>query len=72
MVSGVLVYMLFREIEPGNVRVSLRSRDGFNVNRIARVFDGGGHQAASGCTIYADIDDAVKQVINEVDKWMES
>ncbi len=72
MVSGVLVYMLFREIEPGNVRVSLRSRDGFNVNRIARVFDGGGHQAASGCTIYADIHDAVKQVIGEVNKWMES
>jgi len=72
MVSGVLVYMLFREIEPGNVRVSLRSRDGFNVNKIARVFDGGGHQAASGCTIYANIGDAVTKVLDEVNKSLDS
>lgn len=72
MVSGVQVYMLFREIEPGNVRVSLRSRNGFDVNRIARAFNGGGHQAASGCTVYAQLPDAISSVVREVNKWMGS
>jgi bifunctional oligoribonuclease and PAP phosphatase NrnA len=72
MVSGVIIYMLFREIETNNVRVSLRSRDGFDVNRIARVFDGGGHRTASGCTIFMSIEDAVVSVLKEVDRCIDS
>lgn len=72
MVSGVEVYMLFREIEPGNIRVSLRSREGFDVNKIARVYEGGGHRTASGCTVNMDLQDAIASVLQEVDKWMGS
>lgn len=71
-VKGPIVALLFREVEPGTVRVSLRSRDGFDVNRVARAFDGGGHAAAAGCTVKGTLEAARAQVLTEVRKWMAS
>ncbi len=71
-VKGPIVAILFREASPGSVRVSLRSRDGFDVNRVARVFDGGGHAAAAGCSVNASLDEAKSRVLAEVRRWMES
>lgn len=70
-VKGPEVAILFREVEPGIVRVNLRSRSGFDVNQVAQVFDGGGHKAASGCTVETTLDEAKSRVIEEVRRWME-
>lgn len=69
--QGTVVAMLFRQVGESEVRVSLRSRDGFDVNRVARAFDGGGHSAAAGCTLKMPIESACKAVLDEVAKWME-
>lgn len=69
---GARVAILFRELGDAEIRVSLRSRDGFDVNRVARVFDGGGHTAAAGCTLKVSLDEARKAVLNEVRRWTES
>lgn len=71
-VKGPKVAILFREIEPESIRVSLRSRDGVDVNEIARAFGGGGHVGAAGCTVGAPLAQAREQVIGEVLKWMAS
>lgn len=71
-IRGVRVGILFREIEPEQIRISLRSRDEVDVNRIARVFGGGGHVSASGCTVKAPLEDAQRQVLAEVRACMES
>ena len=71
-ISGPRVVMLLRETEPGTVRVSLRSRDQFDVNKIAVAFGGGGHAVASGCTIQAGLDKARELLIAEVRRWMAS
>ncbi len=71
-VEGPLVCMLFRETGAAETRVSLRSRHGIDVNKIANVFDGGGHEAAAGCTLNTSLDDAREQVLQEVLKWTES
>ena len=71
-VEGARAALLFREIKPGSVRVSLRSRDGVDVNRVARTFGGGGHAAAAGCTVEASLADARKLVTAEVIKWIAS
>ena len=71
-VKGPKVALLLRETEPDSIRISLRSKGDVDVNRIARVFGGGGHIAASGCTINAPIDEARKRIVAEVLKWMES
>ncbi|MEW6044924.1 MAG: bifunctional oligoribonuclease/PAP phosphatase NrnA [Bacillota bacterium] len=63
MVDGVEVAVLFKELEPGKTRVSLRSQRYVDVSAIARTFGGGGHLRAAGCTLAAPLAVAVRQVI---------
>lgn len=72
MVKGPAVIMLFRETGPDTIRVSLRSRDGVDVNEVARKFGGGGHKAAAGCTVDLPLSQAEKAVVDEALKWMDS
>jgi phosphoesterase RecJ-like protein len=65
-VRGVEVALLFREVEPGRVRISLRSTDSVDVARIANRFQGGGHRMAAGCTVSGTVDDAVQSVVAAV------
>ena len=50
------VVALFKELPDGKVRVSLRSRDGFEVGPIARLLGGGGHALAAGYTSASGIE----------------
>lgn len=67
MVEGVEVALLFREVEPGTVRVSLRSQNWVDVSRIASTFGGGGHARAAGCTVKLPLDEAVERVRRAVE-----
>lgn len=48
-------------------KVSLRSKDRVNVCEIAKAFEGGGHQKASGCTLNMSIDEAFHSLLNVID-----
>lgn len=50
-IQGVQIAILFREKNPKEWRVSLRSKDGINLATLAEQFGGGGHLSAAGCTI---------------------
>ncbi|HEX9162508.1 MAG TPA: bifunctional oligoribonuclease/PAP phosphatase NrnA [Thermoanaerobaculia bacterium] len=50
-IDGVLVSVLLKEAEANSTRVSLRAKPGIDVQQIAAMFGGGGHKAASGCTV---------------------
>ncbi len=52
-IAGVRGVALFREIDDGRFKVSLRSRGGINVEKIARKNRGGGHHNAAGFTAAA-------------------
>lgn len=60
IVSGILI-----EIEPGKVKMSLRSKDGekVDVSKLASAFGGGGHKAAAGATLDMPLDEAKKSVV---------
>lgn len=58
MMEGIRVSVLLREIDDLHFKVSLRSKGGINVARVAEVFGGGGHANAAGCTIRSDIANA--------------
>lgn len=47
-ITGVDVALLFLELAPNETKISLRSRTGFDVRKVAEQFGGGGHTAASG------------------------
>jgi len=57
-VRGAEVGILFREMDTGRIRVSLRSRESVNVAEIAQEFGGGGHRMASGCTLNLPLPEA--------------
>ncbi len=64
-VSGAAIGILFREIPGKKVRVSIRAREGANANAIARVFEGGGHILASGCSLDVPLAEAIQSVVAE-------
>lgn len=66
--KGVRVAVFFREEKNGEVKVSFRSKGGFNVDGIAARFGGGGHRAASGCVVKATLPKAETLVLREVRK----
>jgi phosphoesterase RecJ-like protein len=69
-VRGAQVGILFREIPGRKVRVSLRARNGFDVNHVAQVFGGGGHKLAAGCTLDPPLEEAESRLLAEVQRQM--
>ena len=62
-IRGAEVGILFREMDNGRIRVSLRSRESVNVAELAQEFGGGGHRMASGCTLNVPLPEAEKALI---------
>jgi phosphoesterase RecJ-like protein len=51
---------------PGPIRVSLRSKGGVDVSKVAERFGGGGHARASGLKIAASLEEAERQVAEAI------
>lgn len=65
LIEDVEVVALLKEVEDG-VKVSLRSKSDIDVNKIANVFDGGGHKKAAGCLIKNSLADVKQMILDEV------
>jgi phosphoesterase RecJ-like protein len=61
--AGAEITLLLRETEPGRTRVSVRTVDGIDATAIAAAFGGGGHVRRAGCTLDANVAEAVEAVI---------
>jgi len=61
--DDVELVALFRETAPGEIRVSLRSRNHHDVSALAERFGGGGHVRAAGLTLETDLDSARETII---------
>lgn len=70
-IRGVKAAALFRETAGGEIRVSLRSSEEFDVSRVARTCGGGGHRLAAGCTISRTLAEAMDQVLDTIRQCME-
>jgi phosphoesterase RecJ-like protein len=57
------VAVVFVENVDSSVEVGFRSAPGYDVSQVAFEFGGGGHPAASGCTLPGPMRDAVNRVI---------
>jgi bifunctional oligoribonuclease and PAP phosphatase NrnA len=65
-IGEVEVAAFFREMPAGRFRVSLRSKGGLDVAKIAEAFGGGGHQCASGCSVDGPLPEAVRQILESL------
>jgi phosphoesterase RecJ-like protein len=69
-INGVDVAVVFRELENGCFRVSLRSKNSIDVSEIASAFGGGGHRNASGCTIPGPLENAKHVLLSRIESRM--
>ena len=63
---GVEIGLLFTEKADGKTKVNLRSQNQFDVARVARVFGGGGHRNAAGCTVPLGLEQAKRIVLEQI------
>ncbi|HZK42784.1 MAG TPA: bifunctional oligoribonuclease/PAP phosphatase NrnA [Syntrophomonadaceae bacterium] len=68
MIDGVEVGLVFREIEPGLIKIGFRSKRDIDVSLIAKEFGGGGHKQAAGASLEGDMQAVVSKVLELVEK----
>jgi phosphoesterase RecJ-like protein len=64
--GGVEIGLLFTEIAGEKTKVNLRSQNDFDVSKIAKIFGGGGHKNAAGCTLNYDLEKAKKAIFDQI------
>ena len=57
-----------REKEDGVFKISVRTNEGVDASAYCAVFGGGGHIAASGCTIEGTLEQVKTTLIGEAEK----
>jgi phosphoesterase RecJ-like protein len=62
-IAGVRLAILLKELAGGRTKISLRSKGAVDVNRLARLFGGGGHRNASGAVVDAPLDEVRPGVV---------
>ncbi len=71
-IKSVRVSALFTE-DNGFLRVSLRSKDDFSVNRLSRAyFNGGGHERAAGGRLYIPVGEVEDYFIKSLEEFIEN
>lgn len=69
--EGSKVAVTIRELDDGSSKVSVRTSAGVSASEICAAFGGGGHPAASGCTISSTPDKAKKMLLAVIDEVMQ-
>lgn len=62
-IKGANFGIAMLEFEKGKVSVSLRSKKGFDISKLAEELGGGGHEQAAGATVHGSFEDAVTKVV---------
>lgn len=62
-IIGVNIGILFVEVKEKEIRLSMRSRKGYDVGQLAFTLGGGGHTQAAGATLNMTLDEALNFVI---------
>ncbi len=66
-VKDIQAVVFFKQEQDDEYRVSLRSKGDIDVNAIAKVFGGGGHKNASGCTVSGPIDALRRMLVEKIE-----
>ena len=70
-VETVEVAASLMEMKKGQYKVSLRSKEYADVNKIAGVYGGGGHVRASGCMLFGDVEEILDKLSYTVSQYLE-
>lgn len=70
--KGVEVAVLAYELESQVYKVSMRSNNKVNVSAIAKIYGGGGHVKAAGCTMNGSIYDVLNNITVHIDEQLKA
>ncbi len=68
--NTVTIGVLFKEISSNEVKLSVRSRNGFDVAELARKFGGGGHINAAGAAIKLPVNEAKERFVRTAEQML--
>ena len=71
-IAGAEVVALFSEVDPGKVKVSLRSTGRVTIDEVATRLGGGGHAHAAGVMLHGSREDARARVLPELERLVGS
>jgi phosphoesterase RecJ-like protein len=63
---GVQLIVMIRQVNAGEVKISLRSTDSVDCSEIARIFGGGGHARASGFSVSGTVEEESGGIIDRL------
>jgi phosphoesterase RecJ-like protein len=69
--KSVLLSILFAEVAPNDIKISLRSKGDFHSSLIAAEFGGGGHHHASGIRLQGSLSEVEKVVLAKAKELLE-
>ena len=70
-IEGVLHTATIREHEGGEFRISVRTKaDLLNATKVCARLGGGGHKAASGCTVKGTVEEAERAILAAIDQQL--
>ncbi len=67
-IEGIKACAIIKEREGGKLKVSLRSKNGINVQNLAAEYGGGGHKTASGFVTVGDLEKIKKELTEKLDR----
>jgi len=70
-IKGVRHSATIRELKPGECKISLRTAADLNASLVCARLGGGGHAAASGCTVYGTVEEAERAILGAINAQME-
>lgn len=70
-VETVEVAASIMEMKKGQYKISLRSKEYADVNKIAGVYGGGGHVRAAGCMLFGDLEEVIDKLSYTVSQYLE-
>ena len=70
-VDTVEIAASIMEVEYKKYKISLRSKNYADVNKLAGTFGGGGHIRAAGCMLFGDLEDVIDRLSYAVSQYLE-
>ena len=67
-VEGVQTAVTIRELRPDECKLSVRTSAGLNASAVCALLGGGGHAAASGCTVHGSVEEAKRAILEAIEK----
>lgn len=67
-IAGVRHSATIRELKPGECKISLRTAADLNASLVCARLGGGGHAAASGCTVMGSVAEAETAIVGAIDE----